>query len=124
MEIKNQFLNSTLIQLDKLMVEKVSIGIKNRLTKVIRVIQPDAKAYGESHIELIKKYGGTENEDKSWSIKTIPIPEDYFTEFKELTEMVNTYTFDKIDYTKIAEIETEFPYDFTEVKELFENYED
>ena len=123
MEIKNQFLNSTLIQLDKLMVEKVSIGIKNRLTKAIRAIQPDTKAYGESHIELIKKYGGTENEDKSWSIKG-EIPDDFFTEFKELNELVNTYTLDKIDYTKIAEIETEFHYDFTEVKELFENYED
>lgn len=52
-----------------------------------------------------------------------PIPEDYFTEFKELSELENTYTLDQIDYKKIAEIETEFPYDFTEVKELFENYD-
>ena len=122
-KIKNQFLNSTLIQLDKLMIEKVSIGVKNRLTKAIRVIQPDAKAYGESHVELIKKHGGTENEDKSWSIKG-EIPTDYFIEFKELSELENTYTLDQIDYKKIAEIETEFPYDFTEVKGLFENYED
>lgn len=123
-KIKNQFLNSTLIQLDKLMVEKVSIGVKNRLTKAIRVIQPDAKAYGESHVELLKKHEGTENEDKSWSIKTTPIPEDYLTEFKELSELENTYTLDQIDYKKIAEIETEFPYDFTDIKQLFENYED
>lgn len=118
-KIKNQNLKVTIEQLDKMLSEKITLGTKNRIQKVINLLTPHYTDYYKSHIELLKKHGAEEKEGMLDLPK--PYTEEFIKEFTELNEQDNTVIFDPIDFTKIENIESEVFYNIELLKKFFEN---
>lgn len=109
-KIENFALEPVLKKFTQLEAEKIGLGVKNRIKKIKAKLIEDYKAYNECHIELLKKYGAVEHENKNLSLPQDKITPEFEEEYKELAMLQNGVTFDAIDFKKIEELETENDY--------------
>lgn len=109
-QIENFALEPVIKKFSELEAEKVSLGVKHRIKKIKAKLVEHFKAYNESHVELLKKYGAEELEDKSLKLPQENITPEFEAEYKELATLENGVVFDAIDFKKIEELETENDY--------------
>ena len=119
-KIKNQNLLPAIEHLNALLNELISIGTKNRVQKIVKVLMPHYDDYHKLHLELLKKYGATEKDGQIFLAP--PLPDDFMKEFTELKEQENSISFDTIDYTRIENIETTYNYDMELLSTFLDNY--
>lgn len=101
--------------------EKITLGVKNRIQKLIKELLKHYDPYNELYIELLKNSGGVDVE----GIVTLPKEkqtEEFFAAKKELDEQMCELSFDPIDFKMIEPIESEDVYDFELLSPFFENY--
>lgn len=119
-QIENFALEPVLKKFTELETEKISLGVKHRIKKIKSKLVEHYKAYSESHVELLKKHGAEELEDKSLKLEQEKITPEFEAEFKELAILQNGVVFDPIDFKKIEELETGNDYE-TLLFPFFEN---
>ena len=119
-KVKNQDLANIIGQLLQMQHEKLTLGVKNRLQKIVKELKKHYDPFNESLIDLLKSLGVEKNEKEVY-----PFPKGFAesAEYKELAEQENTVLIDLIDYTKVVELETTVPYDMELLKPFFENFE-
>lgn len=119
-KVKNKELPNIIGQLTQLQIEKLTLGVKHRLQKIVRELKKHFDPFNETLIEMLKAKGVQPNADDLY-----PFPKGFSdtAEYKELAEQENTITIDLIDYTKIVDLETNVPYDMELLSPFFENFE-
>jgi signal recognition particle subunit SEC65 len=118
-QVKNENLAMMLGQLNALQSEKITLGVKNRIQKIVKTLASEHEPYNKLIIELLEQLGVKPDENKSYKY-----PQGFLEneEYKEIANQSVTIIFDAIDFNKITEIETEVVYDFTLLSPFFENY--
>ena len=102
--------------------EKITIGTKNRIQKIVKKLNEHYEPYQSSLVELLKANGATESN----GLVNLPIDkhtDEFKAQKKELDEQSCEIDFDPIDFTMIENIETEQVYDFELLSPFFENYQ-
>lgn len=120
MEIKleNYKLETIIGQLTDLMGEKVSMGVKNRLQKIVRELDVHLKDYRKLHVEMLKAHGATENDGK---LELADVSQAFIEEYNDLSKQSNTIKFDPVDFSKIEDLQSDKVYDFVFLADFFEN---
>lgn len=109
--------------LDIVLGADITIGTKNRLKKIIKTCAAHLQAFETSHRELILKYGGVEQPDKSVRLPDPSnMPEGFQVEWQELSMQECTIDFDPVDYHKVEDARTDKTPDFDLIGRFFENY--
>ena len=107
--ILNRNLYDSIMELGKLQEEKLAIGTKHRIQKILKSLVEHYEPFKESHLEILKKYNAVEKEGRL-EIEN-PSPE-FVSEFRELSDQENRILIDPIEYSKIDDIETSTVYNF------------
>lgn len=127
-KVKNSDLYPIAQQLSVLQREKIPLGQKNRIQKIVRLINEHFVPYNNLHVELLKKHGATQKPNAEVSFdpkegeKEVVTPSEFTEEFSELSAQTNTMTFDPVDYSKIVDAESDQVYNFELLSPFFENY--
>jgi hypothetical protein len=118
-QVKNENLAMMLGQLNAMQSEKITLGVKNRIQKIVKTLASEHEPYNKLIIELLEQLGVVPDENKSYKY-----PQGFFEneQYKEIANQSVTIIFDPIDFNRITEIETEVVYDFTLLSPFFENY--
>ena len=107
--ILNKNIFDSMVELDKLQSEKISIGSKHRIQKILKILSEHYKPFNESHIEILKKYNAVEK-DGRLEVENPSIA--FVEEFRYLSDQENRILIDPIEYSKIEDIETSNIYNF------------
>ena len=102
--------------------EKITIGTKNRIQKVVKKLVEHYEPYQASFIELLKTNGAVESDGMVSLPKGVEPSEEFKKQKLELDEQLCELDFDPIDFKMIENIETEQVYDFELLSPFFENY--
>ena len=102
--------------------EKITIGTKNRIQKIVKKLLEHYEPYQASFVELLKANGAVESEGMVSLPKGVEPSEEFRKQKLELDEQICELDFDAIDFTMIENIETEQVYDFELLSPFFENY--
>lgn len=119
-KVKNQDLAMLIGQLNTLQSEKITLGVKNRIQKIVKTLAKEHEPYNKLVIELLEKLGVKPDEKGNYKY-----PDGFFSnqEYTEIAEQLTTINFDPIDFNKIMEIETTVVYNFEFLSSFFENFE-
>ena len=94
-----------------LLNEKLTIGTKSRMQKIVNLLEAEYKEYQKLLIELLKKYGATEEDEGFLSLAPEKRTSEFNEEFQELlTQKITLGAFDRVDFKQIENIETESNY--------------
>jgi len=94
-----------------LLNEKLTIGTKSRMQKIVSLLEAEYKEYQKLFIELLKKYGATEETEGALSLAPEKRTPEFNEEFQELlTQKITLGNFDRVDFKQIEKIETENNY--------------
>ncbi len=103
--------------------EKIKISVKNRIQKIVKILEAEYTDYKKVFIELLLKHGGEKTGDNI-TLSNEKNTEEFKTEFAELLlQKITLPVFDKIDFKMIENIETDENYNFSVLAKFFENYE-
>jgi hypothetical protein len=118
-KVKNQDLGLIIGQLNALQKEKITLGVKNSIQKLVKTLTKDFEPFNKLVVELLEKL---EVKPEKGNYKA---PDGFFEnlEYKEIAEQKNTIIFDPIDFNKIADLETQVVYNFELLSPFFENFE-
>jgi hypothetical protein len=121
--IKNGNLPQLVGEFQQMLNEKLTLGTKHRIQKILKKLRAEFDEYKPAFIELLKKYGAQENKaDGTVSLKPEQVTPDYVEEKKELDEVENHIDFDPIDFSFIENLETNVNYSFDLLEPFFENF--
>ena len=129
MEIKveNQKLKPTIDELNDLLNEKLTLGTKNRVQKIVKKLAAEFEPFNKLHIELLEKHGATKQGDKIGFFNSFDgserVPEAFLLDFKEIATQTSTINFDPIDFNFVEQMETTKNYKFDLLAPFFENFE-
>lgn len=118
-QAKNENLAMMLGQLNALQSEKITLGVKNRIQKIVKTLAKEHEPYNKLIIELLEELGVKPDENKNYKYPAGFLENQ---EYKEIANQTCTIIFDPIDFNKIETIETEVIYDFELLSPFFENY--
>ncbi|MES2379753.1 MAG: hypothetical protein V4538_01840 [Bacteroidota bacterium] len=119
-EVENKDLITIISHFNNLQREKISLGVKNRVQKISKMILLEHyEPFNNLVLELCKKRNLIANDKGQYEP-----PEEFYklSEYLELAQQKCTLTFDPIDWLLIKDIETTHVYDFDLLKAFFENY--
>lgn len=103
--------------------EKLTIGAKSRIQKIVKLLEAEFKDYLKLHSELLKKHGAIEKEGR---LELLEGSTEFSEEFQELlSQKITLGVFDKIDFKQIENIETTSNYNLALLSPRFiEGYGD
>ena len=94
-----------------LLNEKLTIGTKSRMQKIVNLLEAEYKEYQKLFIELLKKYGATEENEGHLSLAPEKRTPEFNEEFQELlTQKITLGAFDRVNFKQIEDIESEAVY--------------
>lgn len=119
-KVKNEDLGLIIGQLTQMQFEKLSLGVKHRIQKIVKQLKVHFEPYDKTLVQMLEAKGVKSNEKNVY-----PFPAGFVdtAEYKEIAEQENTVTIDLIDYERVKEMETNVPYDMELLKPFFENFE-
>src|SRR3990167_11024817 len=99
-EIANQIEN-----LKELQAIKMPVKVSYKLMRLVNKLQPEMEIYHQKRNELVKEYG-TENEDKTFSVKQDKLKE-FYPELKKLLEIEIDIEWQKIKIEELGDMNIE-----------------
>lgn len=121
--IKNGNLPQLIGEFQQMLNEKLTLGTKHRIQKILKKLKAEYDEYNPAFIELLKKYGAQENKtDGTIGLKPEQITSEFVAEKKELDEVESHFDFDPIDFNFIENLETNVNYSFDLLEPFFNNF--
>jgi hypothetical protein len=121
-KIENQKLKITIDELNDLLNERLTLGTKNRVQKIIKKLAVEFEPFNKLHIELLEKHGA-QKFGKKIGFENDNAPEAFLIEFQEIGSQTSTINFDPIDFSFLEQMETTKNYKFELLAPFFENFE-
>lgn len=124
--IKNGNLPQLIGEFQQMLNEKLTLGTKHRIQKILKKLKAENDEYNPAFIELLKNHGAKETKDENgfinYSLKPEQVTSEFVAEKKELDEVENHIDFDPIDFSFIENLETNVNYSFDLLEPFFENF--
>jgi hypothetical protein len=124
--IKNGNLPQLIGEFQQMLNEKLTLGTKHRIQKILKKLKAENDEYNPAFIELLQNHGAKETKDENgfinYSLKPEQVTSEFVAEKKELDEVENHIDFDPIDFSFIENLETNVNYSFDLLEPFFENF--
>jgi regulator of sigma D len=124
-KVKNGTLPQLIGEFSQMLNEKLSLGTKHRIQKILKKLHAEYEQYNPALIDLLKKYGAIEKKTENgvnYSLTPEQITEEFLSEQKELSEVECILHVDPVDFNFIVNLETQVNYTFDLLQPFFENF--